>query len=366
VNNRELVQKIGKALGAGRGPAKQAAPYLEGRDQTIDGLRAMMGPSEAVHKIVSEIATVAGSHFSVVIQGETGTGKELVARAIHKASPRSRMPFVAVDCGAIPETLFESELFGHEKGAFTGAVQARPGKFEMAHRGTLFLDELANMSKGMQVKLLRSIQERSFFRVGGQKPVDVDLRILVATNQDLCSAAAKGAFSRDLFYRLSEFTISIPALRDRKEDMVHLSNRFLQATNVELGKSVQGFSESAIALILAYHWPGNVRQLKSVVRRAVLQSDEVIAPQHLALGDFPISASGLPLIGSDIEWEGQPLKEIVRLHTIDLERRVIAQALRKTGGNKAKAARLLHIDYKTMHTKVKEYGIKIDSEDEDG
>jgi two-component system nitrogen regulation response regulator GlnG len=333
-------------------------------DAVISRLRDMMGPSEAVRRISSDVALVARSNFSVVIYGETGTGKELVAGAIHKASLRSEAPMIPVDCGAIPETLFESELFGYEKGAFTGAGSGSPGKFELADKGTLFLDEIGNMPLSSQIKLLRAIQERSFFRVGGRKPVTVDLRLVVATNQDLHLAVASGSFSRDLFYRLSEFTLEIPPIRDRKEDIVHLANRFLKATNVELAKNVRTISQPAIDVLLSYYWPGNVRQIMTVVRRAVLQAEDVITPEHLVLGEAPVTPVDIEQEAKEFEWDGLPLKEAVRRSISEVESACLVEALKKTGGNKAKAARLLQIDRKTLHTKMQQYGIKVDGEDD--
>jgi two-component system nitrogen regulation response regulator GlnG len=311
---------------------------------------------------VSEVALVACSSFSVIIQGETGTGKELVAATIHRASPWASGPMIPVDCGAIPESLFESELFGHEKGAFTGAVAASQGKFELAQGGTLFLDEIGNMPLHCQIKLLRAIQERSFYRVGGRRPVTVNLRLIVASNQDLNGAVGSGSFSRDLFYRLSEFTIQIPPIRERKEDILHLARRFLQATNLELAKKVKGFSQSAIDTMSDYAWPGNVRQLRSAVRRAVLQAEEWIEPDHLALEAAPEEPRAEMPTGPPSGWDGLSLREIVRRNTAEVERSVLTEVLRKTGGNKAKAARLLKIDYTTLHAKLKQYGIKVDME----
>jgi len=300
---------------------------------------------------------VAKSVFTVVILRETGSGKELVARAIHHNSDRSEGPFVAIDCGAIPETLLESELFGHEKGAFTGAVVQKPGKFEAAKGGTLLLDEISNMPLSSQVKLLRALQEKKVYRVGGTRPIDVDVRLLVASNQDLGSATASNAFRRDLFYRLNEFTINIPPLRERKGDIPYLAKRFLETTNIELGKGVKGFSESATEALLAHDWPGNVRQLRSTIRRAVLLADEMVTEIHLDM----TKVSGLSQGNNpDIEgmpWQGSSLKEIIRRNTLGIEREVLIKALKYTGGNKAKAARLLQIDYKTIHTKVKQLGI---------
>ena len=362
VDHSELVDKLKRVL-SNRLPVKHqtAAPDRAGH-ATIAKLHEMMGPSDAISQVIAEIALVAPSNFSVVIQGETGTGKELVAGALHQASLRANAPLIPVDCGAIPETLFESELFGHEKGAFTGAIGEKPGKFELAQGGTLFLDEIRNMPLGSQIKILRAIQEKNFFRIGGRKPVSVDVRLLVATNQELNAAVRSGTFSRDLFYRLSEFTIFIPPLRDRKQDIEHLANRFLQATNSELNKQVQGFTEPALQLLLNNNWPGNVRQLRSAVRSAVLRADDCIKPEHLILEDSPAAEHASPSEITDSTLDGTSLKELVRRKTVEVERQALTEALKRTGGNKAKAARLLQIDYTTMHAKLKQYGIKIDTD----
>ncbi len=365
LNIPELTKKVKEALkdkqpGFGRRDVRDAI-----QNEAIARLHEMMGPSEAVARIVSELALVAPSNFAVIIQGETGTGKELLARAIHEASPRCKAQLVPVDCGAIPETLFESELFGYEKGAFTGAIASKPGKFEMAQGGTLFLDEIGNMPVSSQIKLLRAIQEKSFFRVGGTKPVIVDVRLIVATNEDLNAAVRNGSFSRDLFYRLSEFTIIIPPLRNRKEDMLHIANRLLTATNVELSKQVKGFSQEAMRVLAEYSWPGNVRQLRSAVRRAVLQADSYIDPAHLSLEEHLNTEADESSHNTEFKWtEGLSLKEMVRRSTAELEKRVLVEALRKTGGNKAKAARLLQMDYTTIHAKIKQYGIHLGIEEE--
>lgn len=365
LDNHELIGKLRRAL-ASRGHNRKKLP-VAGRTtnaSTLD-LEEIMGPSDAVQKIISDVKLVAASSFTVVIQGETGTGKELVARAIHKESLRHETPMVPLDCGAIPETLFESELFGYEKGAFTGAATRRAGKFEMAQGSTLFLDEITNMPLSCQTKLLRAIQERSFFRVGGSEPVTVNIRLIVATNQELNTAVSHGKFSRDLLYRLSEFTVFIPPLRGRKEDISHLCNRFMKATNAELNKSVKGFSDSARQVLFEQEWPGNVRQLRATIRRAVLQADDLIRPEHLVL-DAP-GPTAAPAITSQMsQWDGLSFREIMRRSTEDLERRVLSWMLTNTKGNKAEAARLLQIDYKTIHSKLKQYGIKYHPEEYDG
>jgi len=329
--------------------------------------REMFGPSEAIGRVISDIEKVAKSNFSVVIVGETGSGKEVVARAIHHASGRARHPFVAVDCGAVPEMLIESELFGHERGAFTGADQQTVGKIEVAQTGTLFLDEISNMPLASQAKLLRVLQEKTLCRLGGTKPIHVDVRMLTASGHALEGLCERGSFRSDLYFRLNEYTISIPPLRERREDIPYLEKRFLDIVNIELSKSIKGFSPSAIEAMLCYGWPGNVRQLRSAVRRAVLMAEDIVTAEHLGLKqrtreglaeEETAPSSSTPGKEADV----LSLREIVWRHTIHVERIAIVHALRRTGGNKAKAARLLQVDYKTLHSKVKEYGIQNEGE----
>ncbi len=354
-NHNEVVRVVHRALA--ERSLKRRLKQLSAQIQESSPLREMMGPSEAVGRLSYEVNRVAKSDFTVVILGETGSGKELVARAIHHASDRSEAPFVPVDCGAIPETLLESELFGHERGAFTGANTQKPGKFEAAQKGTLFLDEISNMPLGSQAKLLRVLQEKRVYHVGGTKPIKVDARLLVASNQDLQALTFTGSLRRDLFFRLNEFTITVPPLHERREDIPYLAKRFLDTTNMELGKNVRGLTEPALRTLEAYDWPGNVRQLRSVIRRAVLLTDDWISEKHLGMKAG--AGAGLNFVPKvhDMPWNGLPLKEIVQRSTAAVEREALTQALRYTGGNKAKAARLLKIDYKTIHTKVKKYGI---------
>jgi len=334
---------------------RQISRDVAGRTEEAPSLREQMGSSEAVVKIGADVTRVAPSDFTVLLVGETGTGKDLVARAIHQASVRACGPFVGVDCGAIPETLFESELFGHEKGAFTGADRRRQGKFEAAAGGTLFLDEIGNMPLISQAKLLRALQERSVCRVGTTTPVKMECRVLVAANENLEIAAARGTFRKDLFFRLSEFVIPIPPLRERRQDILFLAKRFLNLTNQELGKSVQGLSERAVERLLEFDWPGNVRQLRSTIRRAVLLADLAIEEEHLGLrAQDPLfsfaGAEPLSLCEGAVS-----LKQQVHRAASTVERAAILLALREAGGNKAQAARLLQIDYKTIHSKLKVY-----------
>jgi len=354
-SHTEILQVVENALA--ERIVKQKVESLPSEFTSQDSLPESMGPSNVVARVSEEVGRVARSDFTVLIQGETGVGKELVARAIHNASFRSKSPFVTVDCGAIPETLIESELFGHERGAFTGADTCKPGTFEMACDGTLFLDEISNMPIDSQAKLLRALQEKVIYRVGGSKPIRVNVRIVAASNQDLQSHIAGGGFRQDLFFRLNEFSLRIPPLRERKEDIVYLAKRFLDLTNAELRKNVRGFPESVIDLLLSYEWPGNVRQLRSTIRRAVLLADDQITTAHLDIGRL------YDLLQTPAKqafpWDKRPLKEIVREATALLERNILSQVLGMTAGNKAEAARLLRIDYKTIHTKVKDYGILI-------
>jgi DNA-binding NtrC family response regulator len=355
-NNQEVVRIIHRALS--ERDLKRKVRELSNRLQENIPLKEAMGPSDAVKRVIAEVLRVSGSDFTVIIVGETGSGKELIARAIHEASPRSQGPFVPVDCGAIPETLLESELFGHEKGAFTGAEYQKPGKFESAQGGTLFLDEISNMPLASQAKLLRILQEKKVFRVGGTKPMTVNVRLLVASNQDLLELTGSGSFRRDLYYRLNEFSITVPPLRERKEDILYLAKRFLDLANIELKKEVKGFSELSLNVMFNYPWPGNVRQLRSTIRRAVLLADGTITEKHLDLKRVPVPGLAFTPKVDGTPWKGLSLREIVDESTTAVEKEVLTQVLKTTGGNKAKAARLLKIDYKTIHAKIKHYGIQ--------
>jgi len=331
--------------------------------QDASSLRESMGPSDAVSRLISDVARVAKTNFSVLILGETGSGKELVARAIHQLSPRCDAPFMAVDCGAIPETLLESELFGHEKGAYTGADRQKIGKIEMARGGTLFLDEIPNMPLGSQAKLLRVLQEKTIFRIGGAPPIRVDVRVLAASNQDVHRLGESDSFRRDVYFRLNEFTIWVSPLRERQEDILYLAKRFVDLTNRELQKDVKGLTQPAVDALLAYSWPGNVRQLRSMIRRAVLLADDMITEQHLGM-DGASPKSVFPCLEGDQDTHDSPqgdfpLKEIMQRKIAAIEREILAHVLRQTAGNKARAARLLHIDYKTIHSKIRQYGISV-------
>ena len=317
-----------------------------------------MGPSSNIGRLAADVHRVAKSDFSVIIMGETGSGKELVAMAIHRDSARAKAHFVAVDCGAIPENLLESELFGHEKGSFTGADRQTVGKFESAHGGTLFLDEIGNMPLGSQAKVLRVIQERKIDRVGKSKPVPIDIRLIVATNHDLLEMATGGNFREDLYYRLSEFVIQVPAIRERREDIPYLAKRFLDMANIELNKIITGFTDDAVETLMSYNWPGNVRQLRSVIRRATLVARDEITKKDLGIKRVDVSGLAFSPKVNGMPWKNASLSEIVQQSVLAVEKEVLKEVLRFTGGNKAKAARLLKVDYKTIHTKVKKFGIQ--------
>jgi len=359
----EVVQLVRRTLRSRKLTYNDRQPAQAGA--VCMSLADSMGPSNAVSRLISDVERVARSNFSVVIVGETGSGKELIARSIHQSSLRSKGPFVPLDCGAIPETLIESELFGYEKGAFTGASGSKQGQFEAAKKGTLFLDEISNMPFSSQAKLLRVLQEKSLYRVGSTASVRIDARLLAASNVDLRRAVQEETFRRDLYFRLNEFTIRIPPLRERKEDILYLAQRFMNSTNEELGKNVRAFTERAAESLIHYEWPGNVRQLRSTIRRAVLLAEDVIDWEHFDIQNLRDGPFCLPKTDSECNgtkraktsWSDLSLKEIVRQSTVAIEREVLVETLRKAGGNKAQAVRMLEIDYKTIHTKLKKYKI---------
>jgi two-component system nitrogen regulation response regulator GlnG len=314
-----------------------------------------MGGSPAIGQVIQQVAQVAESNFTVLVQGETGTGKELVARAIHQQSPRRQAPFVAVDCGAIPETLVESELFGHERGAFTGAQTKREGHFQLAKGGTLFLDEIGNVPLATQAKLLRALEQREVHPLGSARAVPVDTRIIAATNAELEGGVKAGRFRADLYYRLSEFTITLPPLRNRREDITHLAQRFLDEVSMELRRPVRRVSDEAMAALLRHDWPGNVRELKNVIRKAALLASDVVTAEHI-----PALSSSMPIptrAAAEPGGEDLSLREVAELALVQAEREAIRHALEATKGNKSQAARLLRTDYTTLHAKMKRYAI---------
>jgi DNA-binding NtrC family response regulator len=321
-----------------------------------DNIFDLMGQSLSVQQIRQQILRVARTNFTVIVQGETGTGKELVARVIHDNSDRAHKPFIAVDCGALPDSIVESELFGYVKGAFTGADGNKAGLFEMARGGTLFLDEIANISPTVQMKLLRSLQERHILPLGSGKNVATDVRIIVASNVVLEEEVQAGRLRADLFHRLNEFKIYLLPLRQRREDILPLAERFRREANAELGKNVPGFSAEAQAHLLTYDWHGNVRELRNAVRRAVLLSTEMIECKHLRQVLSP-TTDPVPSVAVSKMQQGYGLHDIVREITSHLEKALIVHVLEETQGNKRQAARQLQIGYKTLYRKLQEYNI---------
>jgi Nif-specific regulatory protein len=306
----------------------------------------MVGSSGPMRQMYEEMARVAGSNTTVLIRGESGTGKELIASAIHYHSSRAKKPFVKVNCAALPETLIESELFGHERGAFTGAESRKKGRFEMANSGTLFLDEIGELSPATQAKLLRALQEREFERVGGTDAVRVDVRVIAATNRNLERALSEGSFREDLYYRLNVFPIFIPPLRERRADILPLADHFVEKYAREHGKTIKRISVTAIDQLACYHWPGNVRELENTIERAVLMADgEVIHGHHL------------PPTLQTAEATGTTVSTSLSSAVATFERSIIEDALKSTRGNRAKASRLLGTTERVMNYKVKKYGI---------
>ena len=298
----------------------------------------ILGQSPKLKRVLEMIATVAGTDATVMIRGESGSGKELVARAIHSNSRRRYAPIISINCGAITETLLESELFGHEKGAFTGAVSQRKGKLERADKGTIFFDEIGNISLKMQMDLLRVIETKQFNRVGSDKPINVDFRVISATNKNLENAIASGEFREDFYFRLNVFTIDIPPLRDRQEDIPILANYFFKNYTNSMAKNVKGISEDAMKMLLSYEWPGNVRELKNVVERAVvLCTEDEITPEDLS---FPFAYR---LKGP----EADTLEDAEKTH--------IARILERVDWNISQAANMMGIDRTTLYSKIKKY-----------
>jgi DNA-binding NtrC family response regulator len=301
----------------------------------------IIGRSEAMQEVFSMIKAVTDTNATVLITGETGTGKELVARAIHSNSSQRYGPFVATSCGALPETLLESELFGYEKGAFTGADRTKKGRFELANEGTLFLDEVGDISMKTQIKLLRVLQEKRFSRLGGTEQIKVDVRLISATNRDLVAAIEEGSFRSDLYYRLNVVSIQLPPLRERIDDVPLLAAHFINKYNVEFNKKFDRVDRKAMDVMMDYHWPGNVRELENAIERAlVIAQGPQVKVNHLPFCD----------VESPLTEEPQSLQEVERIH--------IEKMLQRNDWNIAKTARLLSIDRSTLHKKIKKFGLE--------
>ena len=356
---------------------KESIQAVAGKEQEfVMANDYVVGTSEAFQQILKQIKLVAPTNYSIIIYGETGSGKEAIANEIHMHSKRAKEPFIAIDCGALNKELAASELFGHEKGSFTGALNQKVGSFELANGGTIFLDEIANLSYEVQVSLLRVVQERKMRRVGGTKDIELDVRILVASNEKLWNATQAGKFREDLYHRFNEFSLEIPPLRERREDVMHFANHFLEVTNTELEKTVKGFSGDVVQAFKNYVWYGNLRELRNVVKRAVLLTDgdtvelkslpfeitnyekinELIPSQPVITNNDevkePVQVT-TPKIYSSVKSRNTDLN--LKSASIDAEYETILAALKQVNFNKSKAAKLMKIDRKTLYNKIKEY-----------
>ena len=347
----ELKVKVREKLESRR--LRQENVLLKRALGSVHQFHNIIGRSQPMLEVFGLIETIARTTSTVLITGESGTGKELVARAVHFNSLRRDRPFVALNCGALPETLLESELFGHMRGAFTGADTNKKGLIETAERGTIFLDEIGEMSQMMQVKLLRVLQERRFRRVGGLEEIEADIRVIAATNQDLGKMVAEGRFREDLYYRINVIPVKLPTLRDRREDIPLLAEHFLAKYTAQMGKALVGISGDAVSLLELYDWPGNIRELENVIERAVaLEPTPTVLPDSLpdhVRGSFTSQKAplALPEAGFDLE-----------RHVRDLERDYIAQALKKSGGVQVRAAELLGMSFRSFRYYAKKYNLK--------
>ena len=328
--------------------------FVAGADE-IDRY-GIVGASEPMQEIFETIKRVAPTTTTILISGETGTGKELIANAIHINSPRKGNPLIKINCAAIAENLMESELFGYEKGAFTGAVVTKPGRFELAHKGTLFLDEVGELPKEMQVKLLRVIQEQTFERVGGLKTIKVDVRLITATNRNLFQDVKEGRFREDLFYRLNVLPIHLPALRERRDDIPTLIAYFVDRFRKKLGRDIQGLEDDVLDLFINYDWPGNIREMENLLERLVLMA----RGQTIAMADVPGEIKQAVYEQSLLPPEKKPsqFKEFIRSHTEEAERQMLARCLEECGGNVTRAAQQLGLSRKGLQLKMIKYNLR--------
>ncbi|NVJ05627.1 sigma-54-dependent Fis family transcriptional regulator [Myxococcus sp. AM001] len=364
----ELSSVVAKAAKTNESARRSVRPDVKAR-------AAIIGDSSTIQEVYKIIDKVADTPSTVLITGESGTGKELIATALHGASSRRDKPFIKINCAAIPATLLESELFGYERGAFTGAVTSKPGRFELADEGTLFLDEIGEIPVEMQVKLLRALQEGEFERVGGIKTTRVDVRLVAATNRDLQAEIEAGRFRKDLYYRLAVVPISLPALRERRSDIPMLARHFVEKYNRRLNKKIEGIADDAMALLQGYAWPGNIRELENLIERVLLFADGPLItardlPEPVRQGTSVQAGANLAsaVASIDVPTGEVGLKDIVRMKAAELERDLIVKKLEETGGNVTRAARLLQISRKSLQTKMKEFGLRDTTPDglEDG
>ena len=344
-DEHELLNVVKKALAESQKNKELLSAYF---DEGSHFLPEIIGKTPVIEQVFQTVRKIAPTDSTVLITGETGVGKELIARAIHLASHRHDQSFVKINCVAIPETLLESELFGYEKGAFTGAVINKPGRFEIAHQGTIFLDEIGEMSLHLQAKLLSVLQDKAFERVGGVKTIKVDVRIIAATNKDLQSAMKAGTFRSDLFYRLHVVPIHIPPLRERKDDLITLTDYFLKKFTAKYRKQITSITPEVIASFIQYDWPGNIRELENVLERIILMSEN----DTLSLDQVPSEIRVTEPMN-----ETSTLKEKVDSLSHTTEKQLIIDALNKTNQNRTKAAELLSISRRTLQKKIKEYGL---------
>jgi len=374
----EILLIIERAL-SGYDPA-QSDTYngtVHAKKNYSQSTKLVAGKSDQAKELVKQIGLVAPTNYSVIIYGESGSGKEVVARSIHERSSRKKQPFVAMDCGAISKELAGSELFGHEKGSFTGALSSKVGHFEMANGGTLFLDEITNLSYDIQVSLLRVVQERRMKRIGGNKEIELDVRILIASNESLTEAYRSGKFREDLYHRFNEFTINVPPLRDRVADIMTFATFFLDNANEELGKTISGFDEEVKQAFKNYRWPGNIREMKNIIKRAALLADDgLISPHHLPVEILQPGAD-LDDYQKNSFKSRKPEETFQHTHNheskgpvtnlkeaaLEAEFETIMNVLKKVRFNKSKAARLLNIDRKTLYNKMKHYNMLSDSQE---
>jgi two-component system nitrogen regulation response regulator GlnG len=345
----QLRRVVGEALEVGRRMCKQAV--IAETDLFPDMHDTIVGSCPAMREVYKAIGRVADQNVPVLITGESGTGKELVARAIYQHGPRAKALFLALNCAAIPEQLLESEMFGHEKGAFTGANRRRIGKFEQCNGGTLFLDEIGDMSLHLQAKILRVLQDQTFERLGGNETIRTDVRLIAATHRDLKAWSAEGKFRADLYYRLAVFTIHLPPLRERRDDLPILVQLYLRRFSRELGREVREVTPETLGRLRGYSWPGNVRELQSILKQALLQAHgEVLLPEFLP-ADLPVESGG-----------GKVFETVPHLRPgmtlAELEREAIQQCLLQTGGNRQRAAELLKISTRTLLRKIREFGLE--------
>lgn len=346
INPDELLKKIEDALKKSEGGDPVWVPKRKNRVEQTAAVASpsdfLEGESDPAKQLYNYVRLVAPTNMSVLINGASGTGKEYVAHRIHQLSKRADKPFIAIDCGAIPKELAASEFFGHVKGAFTGALSDKTGAFVEANGGTIFLDEIGNLSYEIQIQLLRALQERKIRPIGSNKEFQVDVRLISATNEDLEQQIGKGAFREDLYHRINEFTLYMPLLKDRREDILLFANFFLDKANQEMGKHVAGFDAQACKTMETYHWPGNLRQMKNVIRRAtLLATSDLITVNELA----------------DLQSVQSSVATGIALHDEETEKLRIVKALRQTGNNKSRAAQLLGIDRKTLYNKLKLYNV---------